>query len=541
MATLGLMLHEVEGHCNRTDFTVDRTKVPALVNALFGVVEDLRIESHIFNVWPGARDALAAIVEYVFGGGRRSKSAEAIPASAALCNWALCYGRSRLLGQDVKFAHWERELLPLVGKKGLGELKRVLGEVTQLQGGRGGTSEALELAEKLVAVAAAAASSKREQDAESGTGSPKNKTGGDDVQPEKGEATSNVESDGEAEPESNESACDGEQSTTGQPKSNAESGTEGSSEAGESAAPTGSGAVSTSAVFAPDADVAGVQLDLLDAVLLTKPERIEGLFTMSEDAKAILRQSDVKVDFDHPGVTALVGEALRKLDETLTTQTKCRVRYRDTGERVDVSKATEMRLGKLNVFPHRTRGEAIDTACTVLLDISGSMMQTFGVVNNTVMSRAGIAGAVVNKVVSMLDDVDVPVSVMQFGSLVTTVKGFDERFNPAIRSDFNSDTRLDLGLMHVLPSLLARREARKLLFVVTDGTTFNEGAAAEMLTSPIFGDVDVIYVELCGQTKLGDLLQRRELKNIQVALAHDPQSFVGAVKSALERSFGVND
>ncbi len=183
----------------------------------------------------------------------------------------------------------------------------------------------------------------------------------------------------------------------------------------------------------------------------------------SRDAYRQLRES----------VSAEIRLLQRRLREQYRTATRRRRVASEQG-RIDGRRLARAVTGERRVFTERTRVELPQPAVSLLIDCSGSMAG----VELQLAQQAAIAVAEVN------DSLAVPTEIWAFGGTVGRVKAFEE----SLRSRAGILGGLVAGggtptaevLWQAGSRLFARRERRRLMFLVTDGYPGDLSGAQEV-------------------------------------------------------------
>jgi hypothetical protein len=196
---------------------------------------------------------------------------------------------------------------------------------------------------------------------------------------------------------------------------------------------------------------------------------------------------------------------------------------------INVNALHKVGIGSDRVFKRRFDSDGIDSAVVILLDVSGSMFS-----KSDALATPAIVPAIqtCDALVDSLTSAGVAVCVMTFGSYVSVAVPFGA---PATRAkalmrqvcDRGEGTEDSASLRHAHGLLLARPEARRVCFVLTDGNGDRAGVKAQCASGAALGittvgvgigyaaDVHGIYTNPIKVTNLSDLATTA-LKQIKV-------------------------
>jgi len=169
------------------------------------------------------------------------------------------------------------------------------------------------------------------------------------------------------------------------------------------------------------------------------------------------------------------------------------------------------RAGSLNVralpkvsssdrlFKRRLELDGVDSAVVVALDVSGSMFESYwtGDHYSSYMHHAVKAAAAL---LDTLHRAGVKVSLITFGSRTAVFKGFDEPLarglSKLVKVGDGGNTN-DYQAVRYAHELLARRpEARKAVFVITDGVGNEDATAAQVKSGEALG-ITTVGIGIC--------------------------------------------
>jgi cobalamin biosynthesis protein CobT len=149
-------------------------------------------------------------------------------------------------------------------------------------------------------------------------------------------------------------------------------------------------------------------------------------------------------------------------------------------------------MGNTDVFKRRQDVEGVDSAVTVLLDISGSMFFD-GVIDSAIKTSLAL--------LETLEKAQVKTCLMTFGDRASVQKGFDVPVK-RILADMNrlcdGGGTADYDALRVAHGALYRRsEGRKVVFVITDGESNGARALREQIASGEALGITTIAIGIC--------------------------------------------
>lgn len=201
---------------------------------------------------------------------------------------------------------------------------------------------------------------------------------------------------------------------------------------------------------------------------------------------------------------------------------------RDYSERLD--------SGNFKVFRRKEESQEIDTAVSILVDYSGSMDASFGVISR--MDAAWDACFAIGKVMYQHD---IPFSITGFAGDICHLKDFEGGLN-AIKSPTGNDgaTMTHEGVLAAGYPLTCRDESKKLMVVITDGIPSSSEDATAAIREIIGNGVNVavVFINNDGGSsrQFGDALVQA---GCTFASAGNPDDLSGAVFSAVKQSMRV--
>lgn len=160
------------------------------------------------------------------------------------------------------------------------------------------------------------------------------------------------------------------------------------------------------------------------------------------------------------------GSVGRRLESLIEAKVEEAAYTTSTGRRFDGRWINRMVSGNANMFRKNDEMEGLNTAVSLLIDVSGSMGndhpdQPFG--------KAVAAAYAVTDVLNRFDGVATEVSA--FGSTFCRIKSFDQNWviTRSLVSEGLGGTSTGPSLMKTLPSLMAQPHDRKIMVLITDG------------------------------------------------------------------------
>lgn len=537
----GIIDHEAAGHGRHTDFHARRSRTP-IVNRLENILEDIRIELAAGVDWPGIPRNLARMVAVlvrwgVFGSAELLTSPNLDP-GVLLCNAMLLNCRAKFLpGQDEH----------------LGMLAAASGRAAEQRFGMLWT-EAWGLAQRAPRLTSTKDACKLAADivklfklpprpncpTPPGVGN-----GRKGAEPDDGDAGSGSGSAGVGE-------VTGPATPDGTPE-------EGLTPLQRAAA---AAAVDSADKDLPQTDLgdlagAAVNTHSKDArtrVALQVPQAVSGTQPVPHSWQVLatrLRNS-------------LAGDLAAELD----TLVSCHRSYGYTGRELATGKLFRLRLGDGRVFRKRVDTYELDTAVTLLADVSSSMGGLMGVVDRITLqaaqqhgsgyaddsavigttrysvSRMDVSGGAAIAIGEVLEQFEIPNEVIGFGRAYQIIKSFDDTWTSlAGRSDVvalrASATATGMAMTIALSRLDFREEARRLLIVLTDG----EAGDPEMLASAYAYaksvDIEIVTIFI-GDSTRGIQQTRAAMKSGgyagQMSVVRRPDELPQRVIEAVRRS-----
>lgn len=218
------------------------------------------------------------------------------------------------------------------------------------------------------------------------------------------------------------------------------------------------------------------------------------------------------------------------------------------GRKVDTTKLSRVAVGNYSVFKHKDDREGLNTAFSLIGDISGSM-DSWGY-------RSSATGGSPMQVTedgfwAILQAVDrfegIATSAAAFGTSIHPVKHFHETFRSARHYLWNRDsdgggTDTHYAIQHMGRELMQRDEERKLLMVITDGMPSNVQATAAAVGELLRVGVEVAFLFIASdESAYSGLSTALKGSGTTFAVASSSDQLVRGIFEAVKTSItGVN-
>jgi Mg-chelatase subunit ChlD len=229
--------------------------------------------------------------------------------------------------------------------------------------------------------------------------------------------------------------------------------------------------------------------------------------------------SDAKNNGETSGLQTgiLASSAIRsQLQGLLHAQTREQQWLHTSGKRVDGKRLTRLCSGDSRVFIKRDETRRTDTAVHVLLDTSGSMHQIQDIANQATVSLA--------LAISSIPKCDIATSM--FPGVGGDVSSITHRGQP-VRSnlgrfsvDSSGGTPLAEAMLYAARELAVSRRQRKVLIIITDGAP-NSGSEVRYMNSLIDSHIDIYAIGI-NSTAVSNYFENwsviKDVKELQKAL-----------------------
>lgn len=532
--------HEVGGHALHTDFQAKREllkhDMPALALNVYGVLEDLRIETAAARRAPGVARILADGVEALVKRGIFHAPDPSLPISpaTALCNAALSRGRAELLsGQDVPLAKsaalWNAEAVKQFGPL-WDQVWKVIAKAPAAQS----TQDVCKLTQDIIAIlknempeepeqpspgdqksqkgesSQAGPSGQGGEGSQGGGGSESDQSDGQDAssggQPgeQSGEDGQDGDQGGDQAADSGKNAKGdkpgksgkaGQESGDDQDKSDAAGGpkpTQAQLDAAQKALSEGEGTL-------PDTDLGDLASKAMNESKTVGNDQGRQPGTgAGYNAKPRLLKAEKKP------VPKIVDTAARQYNNTITRELEMLLEATDivdkriglNGRFLASNRLPRVALRDARIFGSKRRTEAVSTSVLLLTDISGSTQHSRFTDDGSTYETAGLALLVCFG--RLLEKFDIPYSSYVYASDVVKHKDFDATWRKAEESflfSAGSGTSTGAAMNHAIPELAMQDTERKIMVVITDGDSgdmtlvkaaYNEARENGIETATIF-------------------------------------------------------
>ena len=492
---LGYSAHE-GGHIRFSDYSV---KHPTpFGHSLVRAMEEFRMEAQVIKNYPGARRILQDIVQYMVLTGKsfaptdEEKLRSATP-NSLVTNYVLVRGRYLVNNQTAVEPRVNQLREELVARTS-DELVDQIDDIIRRAGAAPSEGDLIPLADELIALLQQDA----EQPEDGQNGEP------DDSKPDDSDA-GNGESDdsksddsdaGNGEPDDSEpddsDAGNGESDDSEPDDSDAGNGESDDSEpddadAGNGGDPKGAGqlAIDPSAEGPVDDDLGQALEALLNEHAENDGEDTTG---WSGEMAEVVEHPRVLTNnpFDPERVVHETAAVQRTLAQVFQAQKRVEVAHSSRGRRINPRRLSRVAMGKADIFRHKHRQEAINTAVEVLVDASESMMWGDDLLTPAKESALALAQAIENLPGCSCGVLMFPSWTDNGEIAVLGVKAPEERVSATLqqgRWEFGAygGTPLAQSLWPCAIRLATRLEERKVLIVLTDGDPNDSVAAMEML------------------------------------------------------------
>lgn len=488
----GYLAHEA-AHVRYTDFEEFRRGATTPVRkTVLNILEDVRIERELGRVYPGTRLTIGRTVERLVADGDYAPAQAGSPPAQVLLDFLLFHLRRSVLGQAVlaPIAEAAEDLLERTFPSGaVTRLHGLLSEVPELRD----TRDCLVLTDRILRMLEEEAA---KEDAGNGS-SGQDASSGPDGNPAPEPAGPGGEPPSQAGPGNPED---------GAPEEDAGIGQSGQPGNGAPAEPAGDPRASAlrQALSAGEGDLSP---DLF--------ERAKDLLHDDHPASAArLPSADEPVDNVQAGrsllgQTATLSGGLRAaLQGLVQASRRERPVPKAAGSRLRSGRLHRLAAGDPKVFERRWDKPAPNAALHILVDRSGSMMD--GVVHDGVWvgQRADLAWSATMALALALDGIPgVNHAVTAFpgpsghGDRVFKVMDHGQRTRQrmgrfGLRPGYNCSTPMAEALWYAAARLLACREPRKVILVMTDGEPDDRLAALEIIRRCETAGIEVVGVGL---------------------------------------------
>lgn len=455
----GFLAHEA-AHVRYTDFkAVEQSASSPLRKKLTNVLEDVRIEKALAREYPGTRETIGKVIEYLVDQQSMAPPTKDEHPAAILHGYVLLRLRADVLEQRVLAAAADeseavlREVFPQGAVTRLNGLLANAGALTS-------TFHALGLADDILRMLEE--EKEKERQAQDGNARPERSGGGSSNHNGQSSATSGKNTGGSA--------------------------------------------------GSPDLD--DEEPEALEQALAANDSDLkQDLFESVGEALGSQASPDVLMP---PATTAADSPLARKrlLEENLAESSRVRARLTglvqaerldrpwntDHGRRLDHGRLHRLGVGDARVFVQRNHRAAPNTAFHLLVDISSSMEDVVSVSNRAPASRCDIAlrsALVLALALEAIRGVNPAVTAFPGRTGATALLRHGERVRPsagrfALRP--GGGTPMAPAMWYAASALMAQKEPRKVLMVLTDGMPDNAYASRDIVSRCMATGIEVIGV-----------------------------------------------
>ena len=462
---LGYSAHE-GGHIRFSDYSV-KHPIP-FGHSLVRAMEEFRMEAQVIKNYPGARRILQDIVQYMVLTGKsfaptdEEKLRSATP-NSLVTNYVLVRGRYLVNNQTAVEPRMNQLREELVARTS-DELVDQIDDIIRRAGAAPSEGDLIPLADELIALLQQDA----EQPEDGQNGEP------DDSKPDDSDAGNG---------ESDDSKSDDSDAGNGEPDDSEPD----DADAGNGGDPKGAGqlAIDPSAEGPVDDDLGQALEALLNEHAENDGEDTTG---WSGEMAEVVEHPRVLTNnpFDPERVVHETAAVQRTLAQVFQAQKRVEVAHSSRGRRINPRRLSRVAMGKADIFRHKHRQEAINTAVEVLVDASESMMWGDDLLTPAKESALALAQAIENLPGCSCGVLMFPSWTDNGEIAVLGVKAPEERVSATLqqgRWEFGAygGTPLAQSLWPCAIRLATRLEERKVLIVLTDGDPNDSVAAMEML------------------------------------------------------------
>lgn len=530
----GYLAHEA-AHVRFSDFdTLKKCRTP-IEKSFTNIVEDIRIELLIQEVFPGTRFTLDTSWKYIVEQGMSPPANPEDNEATQLCQYLLHRLMTEVLHRDASIPLAESSQSVVEQTFPVGFFVRLDGLLGKHLNNLTCSDDSLKLARAILKALQDAEEEERQQQqsqdqAQQSSDSPQgdqrqeaNGSGGHEEgasQPQSGQSDSSNDDDAnQGEGDSQQSITDSDDNQT----RDTESGNQSSSAPDKSDSFDDQGQ--------PPSDNGSSLHDRLinetdlpeDAVGQLREQLADQAREDNDGEHLAINTSSVGSDARNAGDTGslksgiLASSTIRsRLLGILQAQSRQKQWLHTKGKRVDGKRLARLPTGDSRVFIQREETQRPDTAVHVLLDCSGSMSRIQDVANQATVSLA-LAVSTIPKcdiAASMFPGINGEVSpILHRGQPVRAGLG---RF--AVCS--SGGTPLAEAMLYAARELVASRRQRKVLIIITDGGPNNAGAVRYM-NSLMAGHVDTYAIGI-GSSAVSQFFEKwsviNDVKELQHAL-----------------------
>ncbi|MEQ1486758.1 VWA domain-containing protein [Methyloglobulus sp.] len=530
----GYLAHEA-AHVRFTEFVDFGNAATSIIRKdIVNTLEDIRIEKAMQAIYPGTKRTIEKVVGHLVqtGGFEVVGSNGQVHPATVLGQFLLFRLRTDVLGQTALSAYADSTEALLEATFPTGAVTRLMGLLSEVPA-LTSTRDCVRLADRILRMVKeeqekeqekARQSQQQEDDSSDNNESPANKGNGDpqqDCQPQGNDPQSDQDAESNPSGLQADSAQDVESQAQQQPALQGNAGED------YQAQPSGKGqGPSTDSVDQRENLDSGQLAQVLTSVLSASEDDV------AQDVFEVVRQllgnqpsncydSELHMPIavkpkTHPGTgNKLLNEVLNEsgkirasLQGLVQSNRFDRPANKRSGNRIDGRKLLRLAQGDSRIFERRHHRQAPNSAVHLLLDGSGSMMEEYdpnkkelrliGLATKAAVALAlaleGIQG--VNPAITRFpfDDTENVEPLLRHGQKVRPNAAL---FSPIADGD---STPLHSALWYAAASVLATREERKVIMVLTDGQPDDEAAARSIIRRCEATGIELVGIGICCET-----------------------------------------
>lgn len=541
---LGFIIHEA-GHIRYSDFTLDFEGLSPLEMKFCGVFEDIRMERCVIRDYPGAPKRLSALVEKLVQKGFFKPINQFDVPVQVLVSYLLFKLRAHVLDQPALEAYAieaETRLKELVTDMAMTRIKSVMARVTSCKT----EADTIELAQEMALVMKEESEREnppqdKDQNAQQGDddsdGQNQNQSNdeGDGQEDDSTNDQSDTQSDGDGDDsnvddlsdqssgDSNISDSDSEDDSEGVP-SDADNGTGDKSDddSDDAADPKFEAAKKTmkEILESNESDLDDVPGDISDAFEELLKDELKEASEDRDNHPVSMQPTSMKGSVqpdDHQkaldDAEAATAALQNRLIQLVQSQTKAKRRTSRHGRRLNDRKLHRVKAGSTRVYKSVSRKKAVNTTVQVLLDRSYSMEGGMQVATQSTLALTAAMKKIPHLSVGSaffpgLSDSAATVLTDHEQQMYQTAG-----YYPVVRA--NGCTPLLEALMWSGDTLVQRKEERKVLIVITDGTPDGFDECKRAISDLVKGGIEVYGLGIDVNLKLMTALFNGEMTVIE--------------------------
>jgi len=455
---LGYVAHE-GSHCRHTDFKLIPRQ--ALKKMILNILEDIRIENAIVQVYPGTKIFLAEMCEELVENGFWSASQPDASSANLMQTFMLYRLRADVLEQKAFFGLADDAEARLRESIPAGMCTKLEALMFQIESCKS-TQDALDLASAIITMMEEEAEKEKEQekqkdqddqDANQPQPQPSDEDSDDDSQDGSGQGGSS-DDDSDSDDDSQDDSGQGDSSDDGAGKK--------ASDVIQSILNAGD----EEAIMSTDEAIKEAMGDL-DAVDYDEPSNMIPFKNWNHQEVA---PDGINIEAEKNRVAAVTNALAVRVQSLMQAQSRKVKRSSMSGMKLNVQNLHRARIDG-QIFQKNHEGVKVDTAMAILVDRSGSMSD---------LNRIQLAMDAVLSTTLAFDRPGIKQAVFAFPAFIhadgqsnTVLKSWDARPASAVPIYKNVGTAgctpLAQALMGAGIDLFHRKEARKVMLVVTDG------------------------------------------------------------------------